>query len=178
MPMFLHGGFAHIVSNSFGLFFYGFALEREYGIIKLMLFYFVSGLGGNLISGLQSPDVLSVGASGALFGLFPLMIINLINTPSITTSQRTISIVYIIIMVSSSFIPQNSSNTLTDGKPADAGIDKAAHLGNIKFNIHFNTKFIYYLKVVFLQVCCSQLFSSDKISDSIILIVNFSSFIL
>ena len=43
--MFMHGGFAHIFGNMFGLFMFGSVLERVWGPKRFLIFYFVTGLG-------------------------------------------------------------------------------------------------------------------------------------
>lgn len=71
--MFLHGGTGHIFNNMLILFFLGAMIEREVGHIRFSVFYFLSGIAGNLLS-LYVKVLIgdmsgSVGASGAIFGL-------------------------------------------------------------------------------------------------------------
>lgn len=47
--MFLHGGFGHIAFNMFALFSFGTILEREWGLGRFLLFYFVCGVGAGLV---------------------------------------------------------------------------------------------------------------------------------
>lgn len=71
--MFLHSGATHLFSNMLILFFMGAMIEEEVGHICYLLLYFLSGIGGNLLSLLikviNSDMSSSVGASGAVFGL-------------------------------------------------------------------------------------------------------------
>lgn len=71
--MFLHSGINHLVNNMLILFFLGAMIEKEVGHIPYAIFYFISGIGGNLLSLLvkviQSDMSGSIGASGAVFGL-------------------------------------------------------------------------------------------------------------
>lgn len=71
--MFLHSGATHLFSNMLILFFMGAMIEKEVGHICYLLLYFLSGIGGNLLSLLikviNSDMSSSVGASGAVFGL-------------------------------------------------------------------------------------------------------------
>jgi len=71
--MFLHGDISHIFNNMFILFFLGAMIEKEVGHIKYSFLYFISGIGGNLLSLLvkvKTNDLsASLGASGAIFGL-------------------------------------------------------------------------------------------------------------
>ena len=48
--MFLHFGFEHLMNNMLALATMGWQLEAEIGKVKFLLIYFLSGLGGNLLS--------------------------------------------------------------------------------------------------------------------------------
>lgn len=71
--MFLHGDMGHIFNNMLILFFLGAMIEKEVGHIWYTLLYFLSGVGGNLLSLLYkiwTYDLAgSIGASGAVLGL-------------------------------------------------------------------------------------------------------------
>ena len=66
--MFLHANLWHLLFNMLGLFFFGPRLELELGARDFLLLYFLSGIGGALLSFL-TPYVAIVGASGAVFGV-------------------------------------------------------------------------------------------------------------
>lgn len=68
-PIFLHAGILHLALNLFAQLRFGIMLERKWGIVKFVILYFVSGIGGVLMSCLIEPKSLSVGASGAIMGL-------------------------------------------------------------------------------------------------------------
>lgn len=69
-PVFLHGGGIHLASNLFSLFRVGPLVESAFGAGRAALLYLLSGVGGN-VAGLYfgSAKGMSVGASGAVFGL-------------------------------------------------------------------------------------------------------------
>ena len=68
--MFLHADVIHIAFNMLILWQIGTALEMTLGSPRFALLCLVSGLGGGLASiTLNNPYTLSVGASGAIFGL-------------------------------------------------------------------------------------------------------------
>ena len=77
--MFIHAGGEHLLNNMFMLGILGYQIEKEYGPIKYMLTYFVSGIGGSVISALyemkMGEAVVSIGASGAVFGIFGVMLV-------------------------------------------------------------------------------------------------------
>ena len=68
---FLHAGFMHLAFNMFALYFLGRVLEPSVGTVRYLMIYFASMLAGSfgaiLISGSL---VVTVGASGAVFGVF------------------------------------------------------------------------------------------------------------
>ncbi len=66
---FLHANFLHIAFNMYLLYLLGQMLEPALGHVKFALIYFVSLLTGSLGALLVSPHALTVGASGAVFGL-------------------------------------------------------------------------------------------------------------
>ena len=71
--MFLHSGIDHLFNNMLILFFLGSMIEKEVGHIRYAVLYFLSGIGGNLLSllsrALHADLSASLGASGAVFGL-------------------------------------------------------------------------------------------------------------
>lgn len=68
-PVFIHGSITHILFNMYALFTLGPSLENYYGHWDFLRFYLISGFCGNVFSFVFAPQVLSVGASTALFGL-------------------------------------------------------------------------------------------------------------
>ncbi|MCL2865253.1 MAG: rhomboid family intramembrane serine protease [Lachnospiraceae bacterium] len=70
---FVHFDVEHLGHNMLMLGALGYNLELEKGHIKFILIYFLSGLGGNLVSfgirQMMGQVVMSGGASGAVFGL-------------------------------------------------------------------------------------------------------------
>ncbi len=68
---FLHGGITHILFNMVALYFTGPALERLLGPTRFLGLYLLSLLGGSvLVYLLTPPGQATLGASGAIFGLF------------------------------------------------------------------------------------------------------------
>lgn len=71
--LFLHFGIQHLLNNMVMMGALGYQLENEIGRIKFLLIYFISGIGGNLCSLYwnvsHGEQVISAGASGAIFGL-------------------------------------------------------------------------------------------------------------
>lgn len=67
---FLHASIFHIGFNMFALYFLGRILEPGIGTPRFLVVYFVSLFAGSLGAILLSPDSLTIGASGAIFGIF------------------------------------------------------------------------------------------------------------
>jgi membrane associated rhomboid family serine protease len=66
---FLHAGIIHIGFNMYLLYLLGQMLEPALGSVRFALIYVVALLSGSLGALILSPDSLTVGASGAVFGL-------------------------------------------------------------------------------------------------------------
>jgi len=67
---FLHYGILHIALNMYVLWWLGRELEPSLGHVRFAAIYFASMLCGSFGALLLSPDSLTAGASGAIFGLF------------------------------------------------------------------------------------------------------------
>src|SRR5438105_3725865 len=67
--MFLHGSLPHLFFNAYALYIYGRLVEGFFGHVRFALIYMLAGLCGSLASFLLTRGA-SVGASGAIFGIF------------------------------------------------------------------------------------------------------------
>lgn len=72
--VFIHGGALHLLMNIMGLGLSGFVLEEKLGQYKLILSFLACGLLASLSSLYFNNNVVSVGASGAIFGLFGIIL--------------------------------------------------------------------------------------------------------
>src|SRR5438270_527916 len=72
---FLHDGILHVGVNMLSLYFVGSVLEPAIGSINFTAVYLVSLLAGSFGALLFSPGIPSVGASGAIFGIFGALIV-------------------------------------------------------------------------------------------------------
>jgi membrane associated rhomboid family serine protease len=70
----VHGGFLHIANNMQGLLFAAICLAPVMRNARLILSYLLCGLGGSIASVSWSVTV-SVGASGAIFGLYGILLV-------------------------------------------------------------------------------------------------------
>ena len=72
--LFLHGGFFHILFNMFALWMFGPDLEQMWGESEFLKFYLICGIGAGALDVVLntlfgSPNSLTIGASGAIYGL-------------------------------------------------------------------------------------------------------------
>ena len=68
--MFVHASIAHLAGNMLFLLVFGLRAEEMFSLPEYLLVYFLGGLAGNLVSLWLLPSSFSVGASGAIFGMF------------------------------------------------------------------------------------------------------------
>lgn len=74
--MFFHSGLMHLASNCVYLYYFGVRTEKLIGSGKFLLLYLVSGLCGGLLSILVgNGGGVSIGASGAIYGLLGAMLL-------------------------------------------------------------------------------------------------------
>jgi membrane associated rhomboid family serine protease len=66
---FLHFGLLHVGMNMFILYQLGLTLESGIGRVRFVVIYFASLFAGSLGAVIMSPDALTAGASGAVFGM-------------------------------------------------------------------------------------------------------------
>jgi rhomboid protease GluP len=79
IPLFLHATPSHLLGNMVGLTASGAAVEEFYGFFRTLLFYVVTGLCGATLSLVRENPVLSVGASGAIMGLYGVILMFLLR---------------------------------------------------------------------------------------------------
>ena len=68
--IFIHADLLHLFGNMFFLLIFGLRAEELFSTPEYFLIYLLSGLTGNLLTLLLGPQLVSVGASGAIFGMF------------------------------------------------------------------------------------------------------------
>ncbi|KAK9280539.1 hypothetical protein L1049_014231 [Liquidambar formosana] len=95
----LHAGVFHVLANMLSLIFIGIRLEQEFGFARIGLLYVISGFGGSLLSALFIQSSISVGASGALFGLLGSMLSELITNWTIYANKLAALLILIFIVI-------------------------------------------------------------------------------
>jgi rhomboid protease GluP len=117
--MFIHGGIMHLILNIYGLFIATLFLEQSISRIKYLIIYIFSGVMGSLASIWWFENTVSVGASGAIFGLYGT-ILGLCLTDFYTKKQKKG-----IFKMIGIYVGLNLLYGLT------GGIDNAAHIGGL-----------------------------------------------
>ncbi|MFX1418565.1 MAG: rhomboid family intramembrane serine protease [Promethearchaeota archaeon] len=127
--IFMHANPTHLISNMFALLLFGATVETNKNITKIqyLIIYFSSGLIGNLFSLFLLPlNSISLGASGAIFGLIGVAFI------MVATDYQPLlflSLIYVFFFILTSFTP---------------GINYWAHLFGLLGGILFG--YFYYKK--------------------------------
>ncbi|GAB6134969.1 rhomboid family intramembrane serine protease [Thermococcus prieurii] len=126
--MFVHVNIIHIFFNMYFLLVMGSQLERILGPKRVAMIYIVSGLAGNLLTlFLMPPNVVSAGASGALFGIAGALIT--ITGVVGGNMQMALMNAFVLFLINS-FLP---------------GVNAYAHLGGLLAGILIG---YYYGKVI------------------------------
>jgi rhomboid protease GluP len=74
-PIFIHIGMLHLIFNSYALWIVGPQVEKLYGAARFVILYVLTGVAGVCGSYFYHPQSISAGASGAIFGLFGVLLV-------------------------------------------------------------------------------------------------------
>ena len=74
-PMFIHIGMLHFIFNSYALWIVGPQVEKLYGTARFVILFVLTGVAGVYASYYYHPETPSAGASGAIFGLFGVLLV-------------------------------------------------------------------------------------------------------
>lgn len=120
---FLHFSFTHLINNLFVGAILGYRLERITGSLKFFVIYLLSAIGANVVSmyyyGIVEPYALSVGASGAVFGIVGALFAVSIRDRSVTDLTPGRIAIYAALSLYSGF--------------ATTGVNNIAHLSGLVF---------------------------------------------
>lgn len=121
---FLHSGPAHLFLNLSALLLLGLMAEAKAGSVRWLLVYVLSGVGGSLASlWWHTHGVNSVGASGAIFGLYGLVLALLVVRGAALSRQERAGLLGLLLYFALS--------SLVGGLSGPTGTDNAAHIGGL-----------------------------------------------
>lgn len=142
---FLHGGIVHIVSNLTALVIFGMVVERWLKSSRFLLMYCIAGIGSFVASAAgwnfiaNAGNELSVGASGAIYGVIGATIVLWTVRPETRKSSGGVSpwiaVLYVLVsngvgIVEAAII--KASRHWSWGRALrDQGVDIFAHLGGV-----------------------------------------------
>lgn len=95
--MFLHAGIVHLGVNMYSLYIMGSFIEKVYGKFKYIVLYLISGLVSSAFSFMFSSSI-SVGASGAIFGLLGAALVFAIKMKHKIGKEFFMSVLSIIVL--------------------------------------------------------------------------------
>ena len=101
--MFIHSGPEHLLNNMFMLGILGYQMEKEYGAVKYFITYMVSGVGGAVFSSLIEMKLndapVSIGASGAIFGIFGVMLVIIFKNRRLDGNGTAIRLIILFVLM-------------------------------------------------------------------------------
>ena len=126
--MFVHANLLHITLNTFGLLFFGYNMEKEFGSAPTLMVYLVSGIiAGATFIMTSTPASMVVGASGAIFGLMAYLTLTrpfkITPMPFFIPMPVALATVLYAILVVPVFLSGNLSSF--------GNVAQSAHLGGL-----------------------------------------------
>ncbi|QES89364.1 rhomboid family intramembrane serine protease [Rhizosphaericola mali] len=173
--LFLHAGIVHLFFNMWVLIYIGLLLEPYLRKTKTLMLYLISGISASLSSHLFRHVPISVGASGAIFGLIGGFLALLVSDVFDKNVRRSY-LIAISIFVVYNLLSVFSNNTTVDNAAHIGGLISGFIVGylyipTIKFNYNSKKWNIVYsiLAILFFGSVISFLYIKNKNVD------NFSS---
>ena len=120
LPMFLHVGFFHLLTNLFGLVIFGSMVEQIFKSRNFLIVYLLAGVMGNVASYLAGP-LPGVGASGSVFGIFGAFGVYLLLNRRALGQQGRQQLTSIGLIIAINIVLGLTTS----------GIDNAAHMGGL-----------------------------------------------
>jgi len=117
----VHAGIIHLAFNMYALYIIGPTVESLYGSWRFLFLYLACGAAGSTASFVFSDAAFSVGASGAIFGLFGVLLVaDRVHKPALTRGARNLTM-QIGVLIAVNLVIGLTTPT----------IDNAAHVGGL-----------------------------------------------
>lgn len=95
--IFLHADMEHLLSNCLMLYIAGLGCEQALGRLPFLMVYMISGIMANIFSLFFLSDIISLGASGAIFGIIGALVVFFYQYRNIyTVHDKRIGFVFLI----------------------------------------------------------------------------------
>lgn len=132
-PLFIHSGAIHATLVLMVQMHAGKEIETQAGFLRTLLIYFISGIGGNVISGIFAPRTVSMGADPAVYGLVGVLLVELFQAWQVV-EKRWWQLTRLILLVGVSLL----IGTLPY-------VDNWSHLGGFAFGVVSGIVFLPYI---------------------------------
>lgn len=120
-PILVHGSVIHLAFNMYALWIIGPIVETLYGSPRYLFIFLACAAAGSAASYVVSPAPFSVGASGAIFGLFGMLLVaDRVHKPALTRNARSLTMQIGVLIGINLLIGLSIP-----------GIDNAAHVGGL-----------------------------------------------
>ncbi len=133
---FVHIGVVHLLLNMYALLYAGLLLESYLGRTRFLAAYLISGIAASVTSLWWHDLTISAGASGAIFGMYGVLLA-LLTTDLPDKSFRTSQLISIAVFV---------GYNILYGLRFNIGIDNAAHIGGLLSGLVVGYAFVPSLK--------------------------------
>ncbi len=125
--MFMHANVEHIFFNMFALWMFGYVLENFWGSRRFLFYYLVCGVGAGLCNLLIPGWGITVGASGAVYGILLAF--------GMTFPNERIYLYFLMPVKAKWFVIGYAAIELMEGFFRADGVAHFAHLGGMLFGL-------------------------------------------
>jgi rhomboid protease GluP len=131
--MWMHGGLIHIGANMYCFWSFGRIAERIFGRNRYLAIYLITGISSSIVSVAWHPYIVSIGASGAIFGVAGALFVPFyrkrlkLPPPVMSSMLRSIGMFIVINLIIGASLPF---------------IDNSAHLGGLVAGLILGNVFV------------------------------------
>lgn len=166
--MFLHFNFEHILMNMLSLFIFGKIVESIIGSWRMLIIYIISGLYGNFVSLSFNTTTISVGASGAIFGLIGSIFVIMYLSKNFNKKMiGQLLIALVVLIVFSLFMSNINIMAHLDGFISGVLITLIGYYFKTQRSLFWSFLIVFLLIFIILQIRIFTI-SEDNIYDKLI----------
>ncbi|MGV3007504.1 rhomboid family intramembrane serine protease [Staphylococcus epidermidis] len=166
--MFLHFNFEHILMNMLSLIIFGKIVESIIGSWRMLIIYIISGLYGNFVSLSFNTTTISVGASGAIFGLIGSIFVIMYLSKNFNKKMiGQLLIALVVLIVFSLFMSNINIMAHLDGFISGVLITLIGYYFKTQRSLFWSFLIVFLLIFIILQIRIFTI-SEDNIYDKLI----------